>query len=63
MCPSDKPVLLYKDEFMMQLIEVSRGETDCEINYEALEVKFAHGSYKLTADGLVFTGDIKSAQK
>jgi hypothetical protein len=52
-CPQDKPVILSKDEFMMALIEVSRGETDCEIDYENLEAKFAHGTYSLTPEGLV----------
>jgi hypothetical protein len=39
-CPADKPVILYKDEFMMALIEVSKGECEAEINYETLKVKF-----------------------
>lgn len=37
---------------MTELIEKSRGEQEAEINYEALVVKFNHGEYKLTADGL-----------
>jgi hypothetical protein len=37
---------------MTELIEKSRGEQEAEINYETLVVKFNHGEYKLTADGL-----------
>ena len=37
---------------MMALIEVSRGEKEVEIDYEKLLLKFQHGEYKLTPDGL-----------
>ena len=52
-CPSDKPVNLYRDEFMMALIEASNGETEAEIDYESLEVKFKHGIYSLTPEALI----------
>ena len=52
MCPSDKPVNFFIDDFMMALIEASRGETEAEINYDTLEVKFNHGVLYLTPDGL-----------
>jgi len=45
-------VQLFKDEFMMALIEVSKGEKEVEIDYEKLIAKFQHGSYKLTSSGL-----------
>jgi hypothetical protein len=51
-CPSDKPVNLFLDDFMMALIDASKGETEAEINYETLEVKFSHGVFSLTPDGL-----------
>lgn len=37
---------------MMALIEVAKGETEAEIDYETLEVKFNHGVYSLTPEGL-----------
>lgn len=37
---------------MMALIEVAKQETEAEIDYETLEVKFNHGIYALTPDGL-----------
>jgi hypothetical protein len=46
---------LYKDEFMMALIEAGgKGETEAEIDYETLQVRFSNGTlvYKLTSDGL-----------
>jgi hypothetical protein len=33
---------------MIALIEVSKGETEAEIDYESLQVKFKHGVYNLT---------------
>jgi hypothetical protein len=54
-CPQDKPILLYKDEFMMALIEAGgKGETEAEIDYETLQVRFSNGSvvFKLSPDGL-----------
>jgi len=39
-CPQDKPVQFFKDEFMMALIEVSKGEKEVEIDYEKLTAKF-----------------------
>ena len=36
----------------MALIEVSRGETEVEIDYEHLIVKYKHGVYSLTSEGL-----------
>ena len=52
-CPADKPIQLFKDEFMMALIEVANGEKEAEINYEKLTVKFQHAEYKLTPEGLL----------
>jgi hypothetical protein len=37
---------------MMALIESSKGETEAEIDYETLEVKFNHRVYNLTPEGL-----------
>jgi hypothetical protein len=34
------------------LIDASKGETEAEIDYETLEVKFQHGVYNLTPEGL-----------
>ena len=50
--PSEKPIDLFLDEFMMELIKVSDRETEAEIDYEVLEVRFKHGVYKLTTSGL-----------
>jgi hypothetical protein len=42
-CPLDKPIMLFRDEFMMKLIEAtSDDETQCTIN-EKLEIKFNPG--------------------
>lgn len=38
---------------MQALIDVSQRETECEIDYEALQVRFQHGSYLLKEEGLV----------
>lgn len=38
---------------MTALIDVSKGESEAEIDYETLEVKFQHGVYSLTPDGLL----------
>jgi hypothetical protein len=43
---------LFLDEFMMELIKVSNRETEAEIDYEVLEVRFKHAVYKITANGL-----------
>jgi len=51
-CPQDKPVNLYRDEFMQELIDAAKGETEAEIDYETLEVKFKHSVFNLTPDGL-----------
>lgn len=40
---------------MIALIEASRGEKEVEIDYGDMIVKFQHGQYKLTAEGLEST--------
>ncbi len=36
----------------MELIKVSNRETEAEIDYEVLEVRFKHAVYKISANGL-----------
>ena len=57
-CPldrSDKPVILKRDEFLMQVLDLAtESDTEIELNYKSMTLKFdvSGCEYKLTSEGL-----------
>ena len=59
-CPGDKPIIVFKDEFMMRLIEIASKENYDEFKVEInskLEVIFDQKIYLMTDDDIIDPND------
>jgi hypothetical protein len=65
-CPGDKPVQVFKDEFMMRLIEIAAKENYDEFKVEInskLEVIFDQKTYIMTDDDIIDPNDPNEEEK
>ena len=56
MCPGDKPIQIFRDEFMIKLIEIANKENYDEFKVEInskLQVLFDQKAYRLTDDDII----------